>query len=144
MPTDLDFMNLLLDRLENSPSDEVPVAAMLVKDSEIISFAINQREKNQSILAHAELIALEAAAKTLGDWNLTGCTLYVSLEPCAMCAGAILQSHLSKIVFAAYDLKAGALGSRFNLCTKNLEVIGGLLEFRSQELLRRFFERLRT
>lgn len=143
MSTDLDYMKLLLQALQDMPKQEVPVAAMLVKDSEIISLATNQRETNKSILAHAEILALEQAAQKLGDWNLSGCTLYITLEPCAMCAGAILQSHISKVVFAAYDLKAGALGSRYDISTKNLEVVGGILEEESQEILSSFFEHLR-
>jgi tRNA(adenine34) deaminase len=144
MSNDLEHMKHLLEALEEISKQEVPVAAMVVRNSEIISLAFNQREANKSILAHAEILALEAAAQKLGNWNLDGCTLYVNLEPCAMCAGAILQSHISKVVFGAYDFKAGALGSRYDIRTKNLEVIGGICEEESQKLLISFFASLRT
>lgn len=144
MTSDEDFMGYLLELLERTaPAIEVPVAAMVVKNGKILSEAVNLRETDNSILAHAEILALEKAAKVQGDWNLSNCTLYVTLEPCSMCAGAILQSHIKKVVFSAFDFKAGALGSRFDLRTKNLEVVGGILEDRSKEILEKFFVSLR-
>lgn len=124
-------------------SDDVPIAAIVVKNDEILAEAVNTREQDQSILGHAEINALESAAKKIGDWNLSGATLYVNLEPCAMCAGAILQSHIGQVVFAAYDAKAGAFGSRYNLATKNLDLLGGIMEKESVDLLQSYFQKLR-
>ncbi len=137
------MMRQLLAELRLIPSIEVPVAAMLVRDSEILSIAFNQRETRQSILAHAELLALEEAATKLGDWNLSGSSLYVTLEPCPMCAGAIIQSHVSKVIFGAYDAKSGAFGSRYQLATANLEVRGGILEQEAIQILQDFFSKKR-
>jgi len=139
------YMTHCLELASSVASNEVPVAALLVDIStgEIIASGVNTRESEQSVLAHAEINAIKAAAKKIGSWNLSGCALYVSLEPCPMCAGAILQSHISTIVFGAYDAKTGAFGSRYNLTTKNLKVTGGLMEKESLELLQSFFSRRR-
>jgi tRNA(adenine34) deaminase len=139
MPSHEDYMNLCLKLAREAPSNEVPVAAMLVRDGEILSQAINERESRNSILGHAELIALENAAAKTADWNLSNATVYITLEPCAMCAGAILQSHVSTVVFGAYDAKSGAFGSRYQLATKNLKIIGGILEQECSSLLQEFF-----
>ena len=145
---DLYFMNRVLDlaehRLRSSETcDDIPIAACIVENGEIVAEGLNTRENDKSILGHAEINALERAAKVKGTWNLSGCTIYVSLEPCPMCAGAILQSHVQKVVFGAYDIKSGAFGSRYNLRTKNVEVKGGLYEDRSIAILSEFFEKLR-
>jgi tRNA(adenine34) deaminase len=104
-------------------SKDIPVAALIVdNNNKIIGEGINTREKECSVIGHAEINAIKEANKTLESWNLSRCRIYVNLEPCAMCAGAILQSHLSEVVFAAYDIKSGALGSRYNIVTKNLIV----------------------
>ncbi len=139
MPSHEDYMRILIEAARQSPETEVPVAAMLVKGGEILSQAINERELRNSILGHAELIALEKAAAKTADWNLSGATIYITLEPCAMCAGAILQSHVSTVVFGAYDAKSGAFGSRYQLSTKNLKIIGGILEQECSSLLQEFF-----
>ena len=110
---------------------------------EVIASGVNSRETEQSALAHAEINAIKEASKKIGSWNLSGHALYVSLEPCPMCAGAILQSHISKIVFGAYDSKTGAFGSRYNLITKNIQVTGGIKEEECLELLQNFFEKRR-
>ena len=135
-------MKQCLELAASVDAEEVPVAALLVnlETGEIIAEGVNSRETEQSVLAHAEINAIKAAAKKLSSWNLSSYALYVSLEPCAMCAGAILQSHISQVVFAAYDSKTGAFGSRYKLQTKNLEVIGGVLEEESIKLLKKFFE----
>ncbi len=138
-----DYMRILIEAARQSPVTEVPVAAMLVKDGEILSQAINERESRNSILGHAELIALEKAATKTADWNLSGATIYITLEPCAMCAGAILQSHVSTVIFGAYDAKSGAFGSRYQLATKNLKIIGGILEQECSSLLQEFFTKKR-
>lgn len=140
------YMQKVLDLAQElvKEGQEVPVAALIVKGDEIISTGVNHREKNKSILGHAEIDAIEKASNATQDWNLSGCSLYVNLEPCAMCAGAILQSHISEVVFSAYDAKSGALGSRYNLVTKNLKVTGGILEEESLALLNEFFKKLRS
>lgn len=141
-----DYMSQCLKLAASVSPDEVPVAALLVDIStgEILASGVNSRETEQSVLAHAEINAIREASKKIGSWNLSGYALYASLEPCAMCAGAILQSHISKIVFGAYEPKTGAFGSRYNLVTKNIEVTGGILEEESLELLKKFFEGRRS
>lgn len=142
---DIYFMKEVI-RLANDEllGNEVPVAALIINsNNEIISKATNTREKDSNILGHAEINAMLQASKVVGTWNLSGCRLYVSLEPCAMCAGAILQSHISEVIFAAYDLKSGAFGSRYNISTQNLIVKGGILESEAKEILRKFFQKLR-
>lgn len=122
-----------------SDSGEVPVASLVVWNNQIIGLGTNSREKDKSILGHAEINALQSAVKFKGSWNLSDCTIYVSLEPCAMCAGAILQAHIKTIVFSAYDIKSGAFGSRYNLTTSETQVIGGICEDRSVAILKQFF-----
>ncbi len=141
---DEDFMNHVLELAKTAPSEEIPVAAILVEDNIIIAEAVNSRQKDKSILGHAEINVMQIAAKKKKDWNLSNCTLYVNLEPCAMCAGAILQAHIPEVVFAAYDIKSGALGSRFNIYNKNLKIKGGILEAESLKILQSFFHQLRN
>jgi tRNA(adenine34) deaminase len=125
-------------------SKDIPVAALIVdENNKIIGKGINTREKESSVIGHAEINAIQEASKVLESWNLSRCRIYVNLEPCAMCAGAILQSHLSEVIFAAYDIKSGALGSRYNIITKNLIVKGGIMEIEAQEILGNFFKKLR-
>ena len=126
---------------------EVPVGAVVVKGGKVIGRGRNRREEHQSVLGHAELEAMEQAAKVLGSWRLTGCTLYVTLEPCPMCAGAILNAHLPRVVFGAKDPKSGAAGSLVDLlhlpgCFQP-EVSGGILEAECSQALRDFFRTLR-
>lgn len=125
-------------------SKDIPVAALIVdENNKIIGKGINTREKESSVIGHAEINAIQEANKLLESWNLSKCRIYVNLEPCAMCAGAILQSHISEVIFAAYDIKSGALGSRYNIITKNLIVKGGIMEIEAQEILGNFFKKLR-
>ncbi|MEB3316112.1 MAG: nucleoside deaminase [Candidatus Melainabacteria bacterium] len=125
-------------------SKDIPVAALIVdENNKIIGKGINTREKESSVIGHAEINAIQEANKALESWNLSKCRIYVNLEPCAMCAGAILQSHISEVIFAAYDIKSGALGSRYNIITKNLIVKGGIMEIEAQEILGNFFKKLR-
>ncbi len=124
--------------------DEVPVGAVIVKDGRIIAKACNLRETRKSPLAHAELLAIGKAAKRLGGWRLPGCTLYVTLEPCPMCAGAIINARLENVVFGAYDPKGGALGSLYDLCEGKLNhkplCVGGVLQEDCATLLTDYFK----
>jgi len=124
--------------------DEVPVGAVVVCDGRIVGRGRNQVETRRSALRHAEMIALEQAAKTLGRWRLTGCTLYVTLEPCAMCAGAMVLTRIDRLVYAAGDPKAGACGSvsdiiRERRLNHHITIVPGLLADESSALLKEFF-----
>jgi tRNA(adenine34) deaminase len=127
---------------------DVPVGAVVVRDGVPIGKGRNQVEVLKDPTAHAEILALGAAASTLGDWRLDDCTLYSTLEPCTMCAGAVLLGRPRRIVYGAPDPRAGALASTSRLLADNpynldFEVIGGILEAESADLLRTFFRRLR-
>ena len=130
-------------------SNDVPIGAVVLNaDGKIIGKGGNERELKGDPTAHAEIIALRSAAEKIGSWRLEDCTLIVTLEPCAMCAGAILQSRIPRVVFGAWDVKAGAAGSLWDLLRDRrslhqVEVISGVLENRSQALLKKFFERVR-
>jgi len=143
------YMQTALDLAQEAyRAEEVPVGAVLVKDGEILATGFNQREGLQDPTAHAELLAIRAAAETLGSWRLTGSTLYVTLEPCAMCAGAILQARIARLVFGTDDPKAGACGSICDLTAEtrfNHHVIvhSGILANDCRVLLQQFFKKLR-
>lgn len=128
---------------------DVPVGAVVLDPSgAVIATGVNQRELSHDPTAHAEVVAIREAAKKLDNWRLDGCTLVVTLEPCAMCAGAILQSRLSRLVFGAWDEKAGAVGSVVDLirdprALTKVEVISGVLAERSSALLKEFFSNSR-
>jgi tRNA(adenine34) deaminase len=110
------FLEIALKEAKKAEKkDEVPIGAVIVKDNKIISKAHNLKEKKQNAILHAEMIVIEKASKKLGSWRLNDCTLYVTLEPCIMCASALVQSRIKKVVFGAYDKKAGALSLGFNL-----------------------------
>jgi tRNA(adenine34) deaminase len=146
---DLEYMQMALDQARLAPAfGEVPIAAIIVQDGCVLSQVHNFREVWQDPTAHAEIIAIREAAKHLGTWRLNGTTIYVTVEPCSMCAGAIIQSRVTRLVFGARDPKAGACGSVFNLPAERrlnhrVEVCGGVLEMESQELMQTFFKRLR-
>ncbi|MBI4401785.1 MAG: nucleoside deaminase [Nitrospirae bacterium] len=146
---DLEYMQLALEKARLAPAlGEVPIGAVLVLDGQVLAQVHNFREVWQDPTAHAEVVAIREAATRLGTWRLTGTTLYVTVEPCSMCAGAIIQSRISRLVFGARDPKAGACGSVFNLpderrLNHKVQVLGGLLERESQELLQTFFRGLR-
>ena len=135
-----------LARAAASASGDVPVGAIILnKEGEVISTGANQRELSNSPVAHAEIIAIEKAAKAIGDWRLDGCTLVVTLEPCAMCAGAIAQARIPRLVFGAWDEKAGAVGSQWDLLRDprqlhKPEVISGVLAEECAKLLGDFFQ----
>ena len=127
---------------------EVPIGAVLVHNHEVIAAGHNYREVSQDPTAHAEMIVIRKAAERLRTWRLTETTLYVTLEPCPMCAGAIVQSRIARLVFGAWDPKAGACGSIFDIPAERrlnhrVEVVGGLLRQQSQALLQDFFRPLR-
>lgn len=128
---------------------EVPVGAVVVCAGEIIGSGYNCREKRQSPLGHAEIMAIQEAAERLHSWRLEECEMYVTLEPCLMCTGAILQARMRRLVFACLDPKAGAVESLYRLCddqrlNHQLPVTGGVLADESAALLADFFARLRT
>jgi len=131
---------------------EIPVAAVIVKDGHIIAKAHNRRELDKDPTAHAEILAIQQAAKHLGDWRLEGCTLYVTLEPCAMCSGALWLARVDRVVFGAFDQKSGFLGSIFDLSdpekTKKMnhhfQVCSGVLQEESVALLQSFFREIRA
>lgn len=127
--------------------DEVPVGAIIVRDGEIIARAYNTRESTKCATHHAEILAIEEACRTLGGWRLPGCTLYVTMEPCCMCAGAIVSARIPRVVYGAPDLRFGAFGSLINLAEVPLnhkpEVVGGVLGDENVEMLRSYFKKKR-
>lgn len=146
---DLAFMRLALEQARKASAlGEVPIGALLVRDEQVLTRAHNFRESWQDPTAHAEIVAIREAAAQSGSWRLTDTTLYVTLEPCAMCIGAIILARIPRLVFGALDPKAGACGSIFDLPAERklnhrVEVISGVLEQESQELLQTFFKNLR-
>lgn len=142
---DASFMRLAL-RLARAAGrrDEVPVGAVVVLDGEVVGRGGNRRQGTGDPTAHAEMVALRQAARRLGTWRLERTTMYVTLEPCAMCAGALVLARVGRLVFGAYDPKAGACGSLYNIVrdprlNHRLEVAGGVLGEECAEVLRTFF-----
>lgn len=128
---------------------EVPVGAVVVKDGKIIARGYNLREKSNDPTAHAELIAMKKAAKKLNSWRLSGCTLFVTLEPCPMCSGVIINSRIDKVVFGAYDEKAGCCTTLYHLCNDErfnhrAEVLGGVEQEKCASILTEFFKEKRN
>ena len=128
---------------------EVPIAALLVRDGVVIAAAHNRRETHQDPTAHAELMVIQEGARQTGSWRLTDMTLYVTLEPCTMCIGAVVLARIPRLVFGAVDPKAGACGSIMNIplephLNHRVEVIGGLCAEESRTLLQEFFRQLRN
>ena len=128
--------------------DEVPVGAVIVKDGKIISRAYNVKEKKKDTTCHAEILAIKKASKKLDSWRLEGCSMYVTLEPCPMCAGAIIQSRLDKVVIGTMDYKTGACGSVLNLLkdykfNHNVEIENGIMQEECEKILQVFFKYLR-
>ena len=125
--------------------DEVPIGAIIVKDNQIIGRGYNLKEKSNDATAHAEMIAIRKASQFIGNWRLEGCTMYVTLEPCAMCIGAIIESRISRLVFGAKESRMGCTVSNVNLPEVlshigSLLVIGGVLESQCLSLLQDFFK----
>lgn len=128
---------------------EVPVGAVITLKNQVIASAFNQRESLQKATAHAEILAIERACQKLNTWRLTGCTLYVTLEPCPMCAGALTASRLTRLIYACKDPKAGAVHSLYQITqdprlNHRIEVHSGILQEESSRLLKEFFRKKRT
>lgn len=144
-----DFMKSAIEQAKIAYSlGEVPVGAVVVKDNEIISFGYNKRETGKNALLHAEIEAINNACQKLGGWRLWQCELYVTLEPCAMCSGAIVNARIPKVYFGAYDTKNGCCGSVADICSLpnsfHPECVGGILQEECQSLLTDFFKNLRN
>ena len=141
-------VGLALD-LARQPGLEMPIAAVVVApDGRVIGRGVNRRESDSDPTAHAEILALREAGRALGDWRLTGCTLAVTLEPCTMCAGATVLARVQRLVFGAFDDKAGAVGGLWDVVrdpriNHNVEVVGGVREAQCSALLSTFFEERR-
>jgi tRNA(adenine34) deaminase len=140
------FMRLAMEQAETAlRTDEVPIGAVIVQDGRVVAAAHNQRETLRDPTAHAEIIALTQASAALRSWRLDDCTLYVTLEPCPMCAGAIVQARVPRVVYGAVDPKAGAVESLYRLLSDprlnhRAEVSGGVLAQGCSEILTRFFQ----
>ena len=137
----------LLEAKKAAEENEVPVGAVIVKNGEIIARGRNMREKKQNALSHAEIEAINNACKKLNNWHLDDCEIYVTLEPCPMCTGAIINSRIKTVIFGAYDFKAGCMDSVINLCNYPFnhkpEIYGGICEEECTKILQNFFEKLR-
>ena len=145
---DQEYMGLALQEAEKAAQlGEVPIGAVIVRDGEVIARAHNLRETEKNALGHAELLAIDRACKALGGWRLTRCTLYVTLEPCTMCAGAIVNARLPRVVFGARDPRAGACGSVCSLFDMPLghrpTLTQGVREEECRAILSQFFQQLR-
>ncbi len=146
--TDTEYMRRALELAEQAAAiGEVPVGCVITCDGEIVGAGYNRRETARHALAHAELMAIDEACRTLGGWRLWKCTLYVTLEPCPMCAGAIINARIPRVVYGASDPKAGSCGSLTNLFAMPYNhhpaVESGLLADEAAALLKQFFRRLR-
>jgi len=143
------FMQAAIEEAKKAEQiNEVPIGAVIVYENEIIARGYNLREACQTTLSHAELIAIQKANQTIGSWRLEDCTLYVTLEPCPMCAGAIVQSRIKRVVYGATDPKAGCAGTLMNLLDEprfnhQVEVTSGVLKEECAGMLTAFFRKLR-
>ncbi|MBR2447643.1 MAG: nucleoside deaminase [Clostridia bacterium] len=145
---DKKFMQLAISEAKKAATEnEVPVGAVIVKDGVVLAAAHNMREQKQNALSHAEIEAINFACKNLGSWRLDGCEMYVTLEPCPMCTGAIINARIKTVIFGAFDKNAGCMDSVINLCDYPLghkvEVYAGICEDECQKILQDFFENLR-
>lgn len=143
-----EFMRAAVENAQKAAQlGEVPVGAVIVKGDKIIAHGYNRRETKKNALSHAETEAINAACESLGSWRLDGCTMYVTLEPCPMCTGAIMTARIDRVVFGAYDEKGGAMGGVCNLCEMPFmnkpQIIGGFMEKECAKVLSGFFEALR-
>ncbi|MDD4699907.1 MAG: tRNA adenosine(34) deaminase TadA [Oscillospiraceae bacterium] len=149
MEQHIKFMNMALRLAQMSDAEgEVPVGAVVVHNGKIISEGRNRRENAKNALNHAEIEAIDGACRALGGWRLFGCDLYVTLEPCPMCAGAIINSRIERVIFGAFDKKAGSCGSVVNLFelpyNHKPEIISGVCEEECSSVLSEFFKQLRN
>lgn len=125
---------------------DIPVGAVIVKDGVIISSACNQKEVQNDVTSHAEILAIRKAEQVLGNWRLDGCEMYITLEPCPMCAWAIIQSRIKSVYFGSFDINYGALGSKIDLrklLNSQLKVYGGIMEDECNNLLEDYFTKIR-
>ena len=143
------YMRFAIKEAEKAKQEaEVPIGAVIVCDGKVIAKAHNQKNKISNALKHAELMVIDKAVKKLNDWHLNNCDLYVTLEPCPMCAGACINARVRKVIFGAYDQKAGCCGTLYNLCEDSRfnhrpQVVGGVCEKECASLLSEFFRSIR-
>jgi tRNA(adenine34) deaminase len=148
--TDTRFMRLALEQAAHAAElGEVPIGSVVVYEGEVIASGYNRREIDEDPAGHAEFLAMKEASKKLGHWRLSGCTVYVTLEPCLMCAGLMQQSRIDRCVYGASDPKAGALGTLYRInederLNHRFEVEAGVLQEDCAEMLKSFFAKLRT
>lgn len=145
---DREYMRMAMALAKDAAAvDEVPVGAVIVRRDEVIASAFNTRETDKIATRHAEIRAIEEACRKLGGWRLPDTTLYVTMEPCAMCAGAVINARISRVVFGVCDLRFGAFGSLFNLAeyplNHKVEVEGGVYENENRDILSAYFRRKR-
>jgi tRNA(adenine34) deaminase len=143
--TDEKFMREAIAEAKRAAADEVPVGCVIVRGGELIARAANEKETRALATAHAEMLAIERASAFIGNWYLEGCTLYVTLEPCAMCAGAVVAARVDRVVFGAYDKRFGACGTLLNIADNaglnhRARVTGGVLQEECAALLSDFFK----
>ncbi len=141
-----DFMQQAIT-LAKTTKQDVPIAAIIVKDNKIIAKAVNEREKKQNATLHAEIVAINEASKVLNNWHLDNCEIYVTLEPCPMCASAILQARIKKIYFGAYDYLYGAFSTKCDMrkiMNYSADIKGGILEEECTKILKDYFEEIRN
>ncbi len=145
------FMEIAFSEARQAESEEeIPIGAVIVCNGEVVARAHNMRERLKDPTAHAEILAIRDAAKKLNDWRLENCAIYVTLEPCPMCASAILLARIPKIIFGAYDYENGACGSRINIPVSfkvfgyNAEVVGGVMKEECKSILQEFFRKRRN
>lgn len=139
------FMQKAIEQAIQTEKD-VPVGAVIVKNSEIIAFAHNEKELDNDVTSHAEIVAIRKAEKALNNWRLEDCEIYVTLEPCPMCMWAILQSRIKTLYFGSFDKNYGACGSKIDLkdiSTSKIKVYGGIMEDECDKILEEFFKKIR-
>lgn len=139
------YFDILINEACKTEGD-IPVAAMIVKNNEIVALCINKREKLNQVIAHAEILALQEANKKLNSWRLDNCDMYVTLEPCPMCAWAIINARIENLYFGSYDNKYGSCGSVINLAklaNSKINILGGIKEEECNKLLEDYFRGLR-
>ena len=150
MDRDKKFMNLAFKEAKKAfKKREVPIGAVVIKNDEVIGRGYNLKEEKQDPTAHAEIIAIKEASQRIGSWRLEDCEIFVTLEPCPMCVGAMLQARIKRLVFGAYDSKGGAVGSLYDLSDDNrfnhtIKVKSGFMEEKSSKMLKSFFKSLRN